>query len=120
MKKDILDRYDKMVSTIEYADIYDGRGTYDLYKCEKCNKQKFTTYSVKGVTPFCIECSCGGTMNHDKTYKSVPDHIPVEKWVRPNKEQLKILSNYSIEHVLNGGLVLQSDLLVLEIKRISK
>lgn len=65
--QEIRNRYAKMVSTIEDAGIYDGRGTFDLYQCEKCSREKITTYADKGVTPFIIGCSCGGNMQHTKT-----------------------------------------------------
>lgn len=110
MNEKILEKYNKMVSMIEDAEIYDGRGYYDLYICEKCGARKITTYSEKGVTPFCIECRCGGIMEHGKTYKSVPDFIRVEKWIRPTAEQLQYLSDRQIEHVLNGGLLLGSEI----------
>lgn len=34
-KEEMKKRYDEMVSRIEEAKMYDGRGTYDLYKCKK-------------------------------------------------------------------------------------
>ena len=105
-KEDITKRYAEMVSTIEDAQIYDGRGTFDLYQCEKCSCEKITTYADKGVTPFIIGCSCGGNMQHTKSFKSVPDYIRVFKWKRPTLEQTMKLSDGQIEHVLNGGLIL--------------
>lgn len=109
-KEDIIKKYNEMVSTIEYAKIYDGRGTYDLYQCEKCERVKVTTYTEKGVTPFIIECSCGGLMKHTKSFKSVPDYIEVFKWKRPTIEQTLKLPEGLIEHVLKGGLVFDSDI----------
>ena len=108
--QEIRNRYAKMVSTIEDAGIYDGRGTFDLYQCEKCFREKITTYADKGVTPFIIGCSCGGNMQHTKTFKSVPDYIRVFKWKRPTIDQTIKLPDRQIEHVLNGGLILDSDL----------
>lgn len=115
--KEILEKYNEMASTIEDAKIYDGRGYYDLYICEKCGAEKITTYSDKGVTPFCIECRCGGLMEHKKTYKNVPNFIRVEKWIRPTAEQLQYLSDRQIEHVLNGGLLMESE---IHVKMLSK
>ena len=109
-KEDITKRYTEMASTIEDANIYDGRGTYDVYRCEKCGCDKVTTYADKGVTPFIIECSCGGCMQHIKTFRSIPDYIRVLKWKRPTLEQTLELSDGMIEHVLNGGLVLDTDI----------
>ena len=107
---DILDRYNTMVAEMVLANIYDGRGTYDLYYCEKCHKSKITTYAVKGVTPFMIGCSCGGTMSHTKTSREKPHIFRIEKWIRPSVEQLKYFSPSTIEHILNGGLILESEL----------
>ena len=106
----IAKRYTEMASGIEGAQIYDGRCTFDLYKCEKCGNEKITTYADKGVTPFIIGCSCGGQMAHTKTFKSVPDYIRVIKWKRPTLEETLLLSKGLIEHVLNGGLVMDSDI----------
>ena len=89
--------------------IYDGRGTYDLYECEKCGRNKITTYAAKGVTPFIIRCSCGGLMQHTRSFKNVPDYIRVFRWKRPTLEQTMKLSKGMMEHVLNGGLVLDID-----------
>lgn len=44
-----------MASTIEDAKIYDGRGTYDLYECEKCGRNKITTYAAKGLLPLLLD-----------------------------------------------------------------
>ncbi len=110
-KEEIEKRYNKMVSGIEEAGIYDGRGTYDLYECEKCGHSIITTYAVKGVTPFIIRCKgCGGDMIHEKTYKSIPEAIYAIKWVRPTLKQTMGLSTGLIEHVLNGGLVMETEL----------
>lgn len=115
--QDIENRYKKMVSTIEDAKIYDGRGIYDLYVCEKCQNQKITLYKDKGVTPFMIGCNCGGSMQHTKSFKSVPDYVRVDNWIRPSLEQLNQLSTGLIEHILNGGLVLSSEVYLAMLKK---
>ncbi|NDV93485.1 hypothetical protein D0T84_00945 [Dysgonomonas sp. 521] len=109
-KETITERYIEMASTIEDANIYDGRGIYDLYECEKCNRHKVTLYEDKGVTPFMIKCDCGAFMQHTKSYKNIPDYVRVYKWKRPTLEQTRALPDGLIEHVLNGGLVLDSDI----------
>lgn len=109
-KEDITKRYIEMASTIEDAKIYDGRGTYDVYRCKKCGQDKVTTYADKGVTPFVMGCDCGGDMTHIKTFRYVPNYIEVIKWIRPTLEQTLELSDGMIEHVLNGGLVLDTDI----------
>lgn len=108
-KEDIAKKYSEMVSTIEESKIYDGRGTYDLYRCEKCANDIITTYADKGVTPFMTICSCGGSLQHEKSFQSVPDYVRVLKWKRPTLEQTMKLSDGLIEHVLSGGLVLITD-----------
>lgn len=109
-KADLLKEYNEMADGIENAPIYDGRGTYDLYECPKCGAEKITTYSVKGVTPFCIICSCGGVMQHTRSYKRVPESLRVDEWIRPSFDQMMLLSDGLIEHVLQGGLILRKDL----------
>lgn len=51
-KNNIAQQYNSMVASIEDAKIYDGRGEYNLYECNKCNNYKVTLYKDKGVTPF--------------------------------------------------------------------
>lgn len=109
-KIDISKRYAKMVSAIEGDNIYDGRGTFDLYQCEKCTREIITTYADKGVTPFSIQCSCGSNMQHIESFNSVPDYIRVFKWKRPTLEQTLKLSDGQIEHIFNGGLILDLDI----------
>lgn len=46
-KDNIAQQYNNMVASIEDAKIYDGRGEYNLYECNKCNNyggNYFTTY----------------------------------------------------------------------------
>lgn len=59
-KNNIAQQYNSMVASIEDAKIYDGRGEYNLYECNKCNNYKVTLYKDKGVTPFIMRCKCGG------------------------------------------------------------
>lgn len=46
-KNNIAQQYNSMVASIEDAKIYDGRGEYNLYECNKCNNYKVT--SVMGT-----------------------------------------------------------------------
>lgn len=41
-KNNIAQQYNSMVASIEDAKIYDGRGEYNLYECNKCNNYKVT------------------------------------------------------------------------------
>ena len=109
-KENIEKRYNELVKEIEGKRMYDGRGTVDRYTCDTCGHIIYTTYRDKGVTPFTIKCTrCGGTKYHDKTYdkKTVPSYVMVMDWYRPSLEDVLKMSDSMIEHVLNGGLVLE-------------
>lgn len=110
LDKQIISSYHKLISEIEDYKIYDGRGVFDLYECGKCGNSKFTTYAVKGVTPFCLPCGCGGYMEHTRSFNNVPKYINVEKWIRPTLDEMEKLSDGQIEHVLEGGLLLESEI----------
>lgn len=108
-KEDIEKRYNELVKEIEGKIMYDGRGKVDRYTCDTCGHIIYTTYRDKGVTPFTIKCTrCGGTKYHDKTYdkKTVPGYVVVMDWYRPSLEDVLKMSDGMIEHVLNGGLIL--------------
>lgn len=69
-------------------------------------------YKDKGVTPFTMRCTrCGGTMYHTKTFdkKTVPPYVMVFDWYRPTLEQTLKMSDGMIDHILNGGLILDSE-----------
>ena len=117
-QKELKTKYDNLVCRIEKEHIYDGREKgVDVYTCEKCGAIKYTRYKDKGVTPFTIGCKCGYTMVHDKTIselKAVVEKATVHNWVRPpfkwlDKQRKKNKLDV-IGHVLNGGLVLESEL----------
>ena len=116
-KEELKAKYDKLVAEIESAKVYDGRGKgVDVYVCEKCGSQFYTRYKDKGVTPFTIRCrreACGATMIHRSTIfeeEARNCRLAVHNWVRPTFEQLQTLSDGAIEHVLNGGLMLEDEL----------
>lgn len=110
-KNNIAQQYNSMVASIEDAKIYDGRGEYNLYECNKCNNYKVTLCKDKGVTPFFIRCKCGGDMMHTKSSKQAPpSYVKVYNWVRPNLEQTMSLSEGMRNHILNGGLILEDEL----------
>ena len=116
-KEDYEKRYHELVSNIEQARMYDGCGKgIDVYVCEKCGKQFLTQYKNKGVTPFSIRCrrdACNASMIHRFTVseeQAKNEGLVVHNWVRPTIEQLQNLNDGAIEHVLNGGLVLEEEL----------
>lgn len=117
-QKELKLKYDNLVGSIEKERIYDGRDRgVDVYTCKKCGAVKYTRYKDKGVTPFTIGCKCGCTMVHDKTISeliAVQEKATVHNWVRPPFEwldkQRKKNKQGMIDHVLNGGLVLESEL----------
>ena len=109
-KKQIEKKYNALVGRIEDMGIYDGRGTVDRYECEKCGCVMHTTYKDKGVTPFATSCrECGGLMRHTKTFSKevVPTHIKVINWYRPTLKQVLKMPDGIVEHILNGGLILE-------------
>lgn len=131
-KKELKKKYDKLVAEIESARMYDGRNKgVDLYQCKDCGFQFYTRYKDKGVTPFTVRCrNCDhGTAIHEKTITEQTASllgVKVHNWVRPTFEQLLKLSDGAIEHVLNGGLMLEdeleqkSDMEKTEIKKIQR
>lgn len=109
-REQIEKRYNELVSKIEEMRMYDGRGTVDRYICDTCGCMLHTTYKDKGVTPFTMRCpKCNGTMYHKQTFRkeTVPDWVEVKNWYRPTLEQILQESQSVIEHILNGGLLLE-------------
>nr|DAF67736.1 MAG TPA: DNA-directed RNA polymerase [Caudoviricetes sp.] len=114
-KETIKRKYDELVSSIEDAKIYDGRGEYNGYVCENCGYITATFYKDKGVTPFVIRCGiCGKPAMHKITSRNTPPHTDnisdVKNWVRPTFDQLVKMSDATIDHVLNGGLIFEDEL----------
>lgn len=106
------EEYTKFCADAEQMDVYDGRGTYDLYVCDDCCHQVITTYEVKGITPFVIKCSkCGGAMKHIATYKNVHPETKVLKWIRPTYNQYLKLSSFTRQHIEDGGLILETSII---------
>lgn len=106
------EEYNKMCADSENMHVYDGRGTYDLYQCEGCDNHIITTYAAKGVTPFVIGCpKCGKAMMHTRTFDSIPEHVNIIKWVRPTYEQYCKMPIGVRDHISNGGLVMETDLI---------
>ena len=115
--KELKQKYDKLVADIEKAKMFDGRGNgVDIYKCQECGNTFYTRYKDKGVTPFTIRCrtkGCKGTMFHKNTVSeecAEREGFIVHNWVRPTFEQLNKFGDGAIEHVLNGGLMLEDEL----------
>ena len=109
-REQIEKQYNKLVSEIEEKKMYDGRGTVDRYICDTCGYMMHTTYKDKGVTPFVMRCpKCGGDMVHRQTFKkdTVPDWVQVKNWYRPTLEQTLKMPSGRIEHILQGGLILE-------------
>lgn len=120
-EKELKRKYNKLVSDIEGMRMFDGRNKgVDVYVCERCGSQFYTRYKDKGVTPFTIICrreACNSTMSHRLTIseeQAKNDGLVVHYWVRPTFEQLNRLRKKGndgvIEHVLNGGLLLETEL----------
>jgi len=110
-QEEIKKKYKELIDTIDRAEIYDGRGTYDVYICDNPNHRVITTYMDLGVTPFCMACPiCGKTMRHEYTLKEKPIGCPIAEWVRPTIEQSLKLNDSELKHLFNGGLFLKEDL----------
>ena len=109
-------QYDELVSTIASKRIYDGRGKgVDVYVCERCGHEFYTRYKDKGVTPFVIKCrNCdkGNAVHEDTISEEIAIFMgyKVLNWVRPTFEQLQKLKEGEIQHVLQGGLMLEDEL----------
>ena len=110
------EKYDELVAGIEYADMYDGRECgVDIYRCDKCGCNFFTRYKDKGVTPLtikCRNCNSGTAFHEDSISEMIASSLGVivHNWVRPTFEQLMELDDCMVEHVLNGGLMLEDEL----------
>lgn len=117
---ELMTKYKEMVARIKEARMFDGRnGSVDVYVCQKCGRHYHTRYMDKGVTPFTIQCrgkGCNGTMVHEDTIDEIAamlEKLTVHNWVRPSLDWLKTQlkeHNGVIEHVLNGGLILEDEL----------
>jgi hypothetical protein len=115
----ICRQYKKLVGGIEGLKIYDGRGKgIDVYICSVCHKKTLTRYKDKGVTPFIMQCPyCDGWAQHANTISehdarifNIAESYKVINWVRPPLQWL-LKHKEAVEHVLNGGLVLETEIL---------
>ena len=120
-KKELRKKYDKLVADIEEMRIYDGRNRgVDVYYCDSCKEIKLTRYRDKGVTPFTEKCHlCGGLMVHTRTISEEEameicnkKGIEVKNWIRPSFDQLLKMDAATQDHVLNGGLVIEEEMLL--------
>lgn len=111
------EEYQAFCDNAENMKVYDGRGKADLYKCEKCGTFIFTTYAVKGVTPFTMRCFrhefCKGTMIHTKTYplNQIEGKLAVKvfRWIRPVYDDYVKLPEGVRSHIDQGGLILETN-----------
>lgn len=114
--KTLKQKYDELVNGIESKPMYDGRNRgVDIYVCDKCGHKFYTRYKDKGATPFTIKCRCcenGTAVHKDTISEQIANFMgfEVHDWVRPTFEQLQKLNEGAIEHVLNGGLMLEDEL----------
>lgn len=114
-------QYKKLVDGIEELKIYDGRDKgVDVYvcTCNLCHKKTLTRYKDKGVTPFIMRCTyCGSYTQHVDTISerdaralNIVEGAEILNWVRPPLWWL-LKHKEATEHVLNGGLVLEKEIL---------
>ena len=119
--KELKRKYEETVKRVEKAKMFDGRDKgVDVYVCKKCGAVKYTRYKDKGVTPFTLLCEndgCLDIMIHENTiseWEAMMSKVTVHNWVRPTFEWLDKQRTKGrdriIEHVLDGGLILESEL----------
>lgn len=118
-RQKIRRQYKKLVGGIEGLKIYDGRGKgIDVYICSVCHKKTLTRYKDKGVTPFIMQCPyCDGYAQHVSTISeqearvlNIVEGAEIINWVRPPLQWL-LKHKEAVEHVLDGGLVLETEIL---------
>lgn len=114
--KQYAERYKTMLKNANTDTLYDCRPEIHRYNCGNCGRDMLTGCKDLGVTPFSLPCKCvHSTMIHNDTFtKSQIEELDmmdeVEWWVRPTFEQLIRMSRWQINHILNGGLVLEKDI----------
>lgn len=93
-KNNIAQQYNSMVASIEDAKIYDGRGEYNLYECNKCNICKHGaifngTYSNN--IWFCMDGYIYDTYKGNPIYSSMssipPSWEPIAWMPKPKFEE---------------------------------
>lgn len=77
----------------------------NAYQCEECASWIVTIDREQGVTPFMVGCGKCGAMAQSKMYRVSCSMEPTHEWFRP--ETLEGLSQWSADHVRNGGLLLR-------------
>ncbi|MGM9740062.1 MAG: hypothetical protein ACI3ZP_05605 [Candidatus Cryptobacteroides sp.] len=113
-----IKQYRKLLKDPEHTiDVYDGRGTIDVYVCDKNPEHRFYTYYKDfGVTPYMIHCKVcrrkgeNHFMRHQKTLKCDSDRVRGRLadgyWYRPWLWYF-LTHRYEREHLLQGGLILK-------------
>lgn len=121
-QQEINGRYDEI--DLEWGS--DGR---NVYQCAS-GHNTLTIHESRGVTPMFMECKVCSSRSTSMMYSVSQegtlinirntDPLPVditERWIRPTKEQVWELQcrsqNWMVEHILNGGLILESELQAL-------
>lgn len=84
-------------------------GKKNAYVCQEagfgngCGRTTITIDREPGVTPFMTTCPhCGGSMK-SRMYRIPQDLTPTMEWYRP--DTLDGLSQWTVDHVLQGGLI---------------
>ena len=86
---------------------------FNVWTCERCKKDTVTVEAVDGVTPFMLGCQvtkgCGG-MAQSHFYRVPQDGslTPTHEWYLPSVEELLTFSPATIQHCLQGGLMIRS------------
>lgn len=116
-KLKIRRQYKKLMAEVEQMRMFDGRGKgVDVYVCERCTGKVLTRYKDKGVIPYVMRCPyCENWAQHVNTISEqeakvlcATENIKVQNWVRPPLWWL-LKHKEAVEHVLDGGLVLEKE-----------
>lgn len=117
-KKLIESRYNNI-------DVNYGSEGRNMYTCKVCSKNTLTRHKHKGVTPMFIPCKCGevmvsagyripqkGAIRKKTGHLIFPNNR--ELWIRPSLDDVFLMikngHDLTVEHILNGGLIFESEL----------
>lgn len=106
-KREIARRYKALLVDVETNVFYkvDLIKRVNCYVC-KCGEVTKTRDVDAGVTSMVVSCpECKGNAM-SSFYKDIaPDQNPTHEWYRPDLEKVLKLSEWELDHVLQGGLM---------------
>lgn len=82
----------------------------NAWDCPECGKPTVTVERVEGVTPFMLGCratpGCKG-MGRSRFYRNVDGLTPTHEWIRKSVKWAKRKGPWMLDHVEQGGLVIE-------------